>query len=73
MIATHPCHHSQRPQPQRMSKKHMRRLTNCRRRLQREERALSQRVAWLRHAYQVIAKQRRRVERLIKQLHRLQP
>lgn len=49
------------------------RLASYRRRLQRERRALAHRVARLRQALFAIARQRRKIERLQKQIRRLEP
>jgi predicted RNase H-like nuclease (RuvC/YqgF family) len=56
-----------------LSKGHARRLAKCRRRLHRERRALAQRVAQLRQAWHALAKRRRGLEQLEKQIAHLEP
>jgi hypothetical protein len=56
-----------------ISKRNGLRLASYRRRLHREKRALARLIAQFRQACFAIARQRRKVERLQKQIRRLEP
>lgn len=71
MIAADQCRLPETPR-RRMSTGHARRLMKCRRRLQRERRALARRLVRLRQAWHGISERRRGLERLEKQIARME-